>query len=33
MILAADYFWNGGGPAPDALGYDAETVFDALWKG
>lgn len=33
MVLAADYFWNGGaGPAPDKLPYDYEAVFDALWK-
>ncbi len=28
MILAADYFWNGGeGPVPDALPYNADEVF------
>jgi hypothetical protein len=28
MVLAAEYFWNGGeGPAPNALSYDAESVF------
>jgi hexosaminidase len=28
MVLAAEYFWNGGeGPAPNDLPYDAETVF------
>jgi hypothetical protein len=27
-VLAAEYFWNGGeGPAPNALPYDAESVF------
>ncbi len=28
MVLAADYFWNGGaGPAPEDLPYDAQEVF------
>ncbi len=32
MVLAADYFWNGGaGPAPDKLPYDAGAVFAKQW--
>ena len=32
MILAAEYFWNGGsGPAPDKLPYDANLIFDQLF--
>jgi hypothetical protein len=32
MVLAADYFWNGGaGPAPDKLPYDPEQVFTKCW--
>jgi hexosaminidase len=32
MILAAEYFWNGGsGPAPDKLPYDPNQVFDKLF--
>ncbi|GAB4461244.1 MAG: hypothetical protein OHK0029_26270 [Armatimonadaceae bacterium] len=28
MVLAAEYFWNGGeGPAPDKLPYDPDEVF------
>jgi hypothetical protein len=34
MILAADYFWNGGeGPAPDKLPYDPTLVFGKAWDG
>ena len=32
MILAADYFWNGGeGPAPDKLPYNAARTFATQW--
>jgi hexosaminidase len=32
MILAAEYFWNGGdGPAHDKLPYDPNQVFDSLF--
>ena len=28
MVLAAEYFWNGGkGPTPDKLPYDPAEVF------
>jgi hypothetical protein len=34
MVLAADYFWNGGeGPAPSALPYRAPDVFARQWDG
>ena len=33
MVLAADYFWNGGaGPAPDKLPYDWNEVFARQWQ-
>lgn len=33
MILAADYFWNGGeGPSPNQLPYDPATVFNRQWE-
>lgn len=33
MILAAEYFWNGGeGLAPDKLPYDPKKVFAEQWK-
>lgn len=28
MVLAAEYFWNGGGPAPELLPYRPAAVFD-----
>lgn len=32
MILAAEYFWNGGtGPAPNKLPYDPVVVFTKQW--
>ncbi|MBC8102098.1 MAG: beta-N-acetylhexosaminidase [Cytophagales bacterium] len=32
MVLAADYFWNGGeGPVPSKLPYSAEAVFARQW--
>jgi hypothetical protein len=34
MIVAADYFWNGGeGPAPEKLPYDPTEVFARQWAG
>jgi hexosaminidase len=34
MVLAADYFWNGGeGPVPQKLPYDYSQVFAQQWKG
>ncbi len=34
MILAADYFWNGGdGPAPADLPYDAGEIFTRAYTG
>ncbi|MDX1931044.1 MAG: glycoside hydrolase family 20 zincin-like fold domain-containing protein [Capsulimonadales bacterium] len=34
MVLAAEYFWNGGAsPAPDRLPYLAEEVFARQWRG
>ncbi|MES2464103.1 MAG: glycoside hydrolase family 20 zincin-like fold domain-containing protein [Armatimonadota bacterium] len=34
MVLAADYFWNGGeGPAPQKLPYDFAQVFAQQWAG
>ncbi|MBC8104287.1 MAG: beta-N-acetylhexosaminidase [Cytophagales bacterium] len=34
MVLAADYFWNGGdGPAPSKLPYDFSQVFARQWRG
>lgn len=32
MVLAAEYFWNGGGPAPSELPFSPETLFDQLWR-
>lgn len=33
MVLAADYFWNGGdGPVPQKLPYDFAQVFTQQWK-
>ena len=33
MVVAADYFWNGGdGPPPAHLPYDAEVVFARQWQ-
>jgi hypothetical protein len=33
MVLAAEYFWNGGeGPAPDKLPYDPQRVFTEQWQ-
>jgi hypothetical protein len=33
MVLAADYFWNGGeGPTPQNLPYDFAQVFTQQWK-
>jgi len=33
MVLAADYFWNGGeGPAPSDLPYDPAKVFARQWQ-
>lgn len=32
MVLAAEYFWNGGeGPLPDKLPYDPNKVFTENW--
>jgi hypothetical protein len=34
MVLAAEYFWNGGdGPAPNELPYRAPEVFAQQWAG
>ncbi len=34
MIIAADYFWNGGdGPAPADLPYDANEIFTRAYAG
>ena len=34
MVLAADYFWNGGdGPALADLPYDANEVFTRAYQG
>ena len=33
MVLAAEYFWNGGeGPLPDKLPYDPGNVFMENWR-
>lgn len=32
MVLAAEYFWNGGGPAPGELPFSPEAVFDQRWS-
>jgi hypothetical protein len=33
MVLAAEYFWNGGeGPTPDKLPYDPQRVFIEQWQ-
>jgi hypothetical protein len=33
MVLAAEYFWNGGnGPTPDKLPFDASAVFAKQWR-
>jgi hexosaminidase len=32
MVLAAEYFWNGGGPAPEELPFSPEAVFDQYWS-
>ena len=31
MVLAAEYFWNGGGPAPSELPFSPEAVFNERW--
>ncbi|MES2464756.1 MAG: glycoside hydrolase family 20 zincin-like fold domain-containing protein [Armatimonadota bacterium] len=33
MVLAAEYFWNGGeGPSPDKLPYDYAKIFSEQWN-
>lgn len=33
MVLAAEYFWNGGeGPTPNKLPYDPEKIFDSAMR-
>ncbi len=33
MVLAAEYFWNGGsGPPPDKLPFDPNTAFARQWQ-
>jgi hypothetical protein len=31
-VLAAEYFWNGGGPTPEELPFSPEAVFDQYWS-
>lgn len=33
MVLAAEYFWNGGGPAPSELPFSPEAIFNQYWSG
>ena len=33
MVLAAEYFWNGGGTEPDKLPYSPVEVFARQWRG